>query len=892
MDLAKSHRTLTLTAIAVAIGASVVIGLHVLPGQTGTATLYVLRTATAAAAGVAMVYRSRQAHGRLRLARILLALGLFAGCLNGIGYAVSTASGRALDSTSPLDVISLLIFPLFIASLLAYPVTQTTAGSTLRSVLDGTIAAAGLWLCVYFLILEPTKASDSFSPAMTMTLLAYPAAALFATGMMAGVLVRTTDDARREVATIGAGVLLLAVYAIAFSAQIALTDYGWLDNWVGILSELGLVLILLAAVSRPHALRRTDAMRRWMPMLPLVPAAAALGFGALYLLSGHSMQTPEAVAGMILLVALLLRQVVGSRDRDALVERLSRREQLFRSLVRDSSDLITLQDAVGRMRYVSPALSGLSGQPEDVLIGGRFEDLISPADLVKVSPLLAEVRSTPGSAVEFVCRLRDARGAWRWTQSQLQNLTADPNVNGIVSNTRDIHDQYLLEQRLSYAAYHDELTGLGNLSMARDLLERCCYGPTEVRGGVIMVDLDGFKSINDTFGHALGDKVLNIVSRRLRDCVPADTAVNRIGGDEFVIVLDREDRVTNVVEQIMQLSTQPVVVDGMKLTVGASVGVALAADADNSDDLLRNADLAMYAAKDQGRNRAFWYEPHMHEASAHRMDIVRGLRRALDEGNLSLHYQPIVRLRDGHVVGCEALLRWQDPALGSVAPDIFIRIAEQSGMIAEIGQWVLERVCLDVAQWRRSGLPTPPVNLNVSRQQVTADLPGLFQSAIDRHQLSGADLCCEITEGAVLSNPVDARHVLDQVRALGVPVVLDDFGTGQSAVSQLTTLPIDRVKIDKSFVATGPTSASKATLLRSIVSLCSNLSLPTIAEGIEDRVTAQILIEAGCELGQGFYFSRPLPADDFVQLLRQRIPAPRDAKVGQLEPSGQRLSGR
>ncbi len=891
MELPKPHRSAPLAAVAIALGVTAIISLHLLPQQTGTVTVYLLRTATALAAGVAMVYRSRQAHGRLRLARMLLALGLFAGCLNGIGYAISTASGKALDSTSPLDVVSLLIFPLFVASLLAYPVTQTTAGSTLRSVLDGTIAAAGLWLCVYLLILEPTQASDNFSPEMTVTLLAYPAAALFATGMIAGVLVRTTDDARREVATIGAGVLLLAIYAIAFSAQIALTDYGWLDNWVGVLSELGLVLILLAAVSGPRAMRRPDSMRHWMPMLPLVPAAAAIGFGTLYLLSGGTLQTPEAVAGMILLVALLMRQVVGSRDRDALVNRLSRREQLFRSLVRDSSDLITLQDANGRLRYASPALSDLSGQPEDVLIGSRFEELISPEDVAKVAQLLADVRSTPGKTIDFVCRFRDARGTWRWTESQMQNLTADPNVAGIVSNTRDIHDQYLLEQRLSYAAYHDELTGLGNLSLARDVLERCCYGPVGVRGGVIMVDLDGFKSINDTFGHALGDQVLNIVSRRLRECVEAETAVNRIGGDEFVIVLDKDDDIINVVERIMELSAQPVVVDGMKLTVGASIGVALAAEAESSDELLRNADLAMYAAKDQGRNRAYWYEPQMHEASAHRMDIVRGLRRALDDGNLSLHYQPIVRLHDGQFVGCEALLRWQDPALGTVAPDTFIHIAEQSGMIAEIGQWVLERVCSDIARWRRSGLVTPPVNLNVSRLQVTPELPGLFQAALKRHQLSGVDLCCEITEGAVLSNPLNARSILERVRALGIPVVLDDFGTGQSAVSQLTTLPIDQVKIDKSFVVTGSASASNTTLLRSIVALCANLALPTIAEGIEDRATAQVLIDAGCEFGQGYYFSRPQAADEFALLLSQRVPKPRRAKVDEVDRVGGLLKG-
>lgn len=872
-----SSRGLTWVCLVFVLASCAVLALQLLPYPTGDGFFYVVRTVTAIAAAIAMLVWSRRAHGRLRRARLLLGCALLVGILNGILLIATVAvTGGSAPVPSWLDLVYFATYPLTIAGLLAYPTSEIVAGSWMRSLLDGIIAASALWFCIYALVLVPAGVGDGAQFASRLTLLAYPALAVFVIGMIASVVTRVSDEARREVLLICAGLLMLSIFEVAWSAQVAKTGSLRMDNWIGAIAELGLGFILFAALSGNRVLHLNPTVSRWLPALPFVSVVGAAIVGTWLFLTNASLTAAEFGAGIIMVVALMLRQIVSSKDRDALLRRLSRREQLFRSLVHDSSDLITLQTPDGRIAYSSPAMTRFTGEPEDVLVGSRFDELIHATDLPSIAGDLADVRATPGLSVEFVCRIESADGSARWMQTQMHNRTAEPSVSGIVCNTRDIHDSYVLEQQLRYQAYHDALTGLGNLSQARELLSRICYGQARPRGSVILVDLDGFKAINDTYGHPFGDKVLHIVSERLLRCVGGRDIVTRIGGDEFVIVLDDEAATTPVVERIMELHREPVVVGDISLSVGSSVGIAIANEAFGPDQLLRNADLAMYVAKSQGRNRAYWYEAYMFEASSLRMETTRGLRRALDEHFFSLNYQPIVRLSDGVVIGCEALLRWDDPERGRIPPEDFIGIAEDSGLITEIGTWVLHRVCSDISEWRSRGIDVPRVSMNLSRRQITGDLPGLIASALQEHGLQGSDICVEITESAVLADVREAAMVLSRVRALGVKVALDDFGTGQSSVSQLTILPVDQVKIDKSFVVTDGRVPSSDTLLRSIVTLCASLSLPTVAEGIEDRETAMELLAAGCEFGQGFYFAKPQPAEVFAFILESKFPRPRE----------------
>lgn len=869
-------RVLIMVGVAASVVCSAVIGLQLLPEAAGQSLVYVARIVFAIAAAIAMLAFARRARGRLRRARTLISLALLLGVVNGIAQiVVLKQTGHLPEIPSPVDVIYLLTYPLIVAGLVAYPVSEREAGSGITSVLDGSIAAVALWFCVYSLFLAPAGVGAGSATSLKLTELAYPALAVFAIGMIASVITRVSNEAARELVIICAGLVLLSVFKIAYVAQTVQTGSLRLDNWIGALSVLGLGVLLLATLPITRTPLSRQHLRRWLPALPFAPVAVAAVIGFVMVVRGTVLTGPEFAIGMLLLVAMLLRLLVGSRDRRALLHRLASRDQLFRSLVLDSSDLITLQTPDGRISYASPAMARFSGSPEDVLVGSRFDRMIEAADLPGIADRLADVRATPGLAIEFVCRIRSAEGNWRWMQTEMRNNCADPNVNGIVCNTRDIHDLYDLQQRLRYAAYHDALTGLGNLSQARELLARNCFGNTVVRGSVILVDLDGFKAINDTYGHPFGDRVLRVIAERLGRCATGTDIVTRIGGDEFLFVLEDEAATTDTMKRIMELYRKQVIIDGIELTVATSVGAALAVEASDSDELLRNADLAMYMAKSQGRNRAYFYEPYMFDASSHRMDVTRGLRRALDEGGLRLEYQPIVSLSDGSIVGCEALLRWDHLSAGLANTESFIQIAEESGLIIDIGAWVLDKLCADIAAWRAAGLTVPPVAMNVSRRQITPDLPSLIAAALAKYSLNGSDLCVEITESAMLAVVAEAPEILQQVRALGIAVALDDFGTGQSSVSQLTTLPIDLVKIDKSFVSAAGTATDSPSLVQSIVSLCANLSLPTVAEGIEDQATASELRSVGCEFGQGFYFNRPVTSLEFQLLLRKSVPGPR-----------------
>jgi diguanylate cyclase (GGDEF)-like protein len=436
-------------------------------------------------------------------------------------------------------------------------------------------------------------------------------------------------------------------------------------------------------------------------------------------------------------------------------------------------------------------------------------------------------------------------------------------------------DRRNLTERLSAAAFSDPLTGLGNLAQARRLLAQRC---DEGGAAVVLVDLDGFKQVNDTFGHAHGDAMLVAVAARLRTCIASPGEVMRLGGDEFLAVLPSDAAgATTVADAVLAAMTEPLVVAGTPVTVQASVGVATTADAADPEELLRNADLAMYAAKAAGRNRRASYAPTMHRAARRRMEVNAGLRRALDKGELWLAYQPIVRLADGAVVGAEALLRWDDPTRGPVPPDTFVPVAEESGLIGEIDRWVLENVCADIAVWTAAGVTVPQVSVNVSRRQTTSDLPSLVADVLSRHAVSGNRLCLEVTESAVLLDLEAAVAALDAVRELGVGVALDDFGTGQSSLSQLARLPVDSVKIDKSFVVPSRDRAALR-LLTSIVGVCRALSLPVVAEGVERQEVASLLHAIGCQTAQGFHFGRPGPGAAFIRRLGVALPAARAAE--------------
>ncbi len=853
--------------------------LQPLPMAVGEPVAWAVQVVTVVVGCVAMLRRARAVRGRLRHARVLVAASLAAGAAGGIAAILwLVVTGSPAPDPSLVDVVHFSFLPLCVVGLLRYPVTDHKAGSASRALLDGVVAAGGLWFVAYALLLEPASVGAGMPWLPHAVLLAYPAADVFVLGMLASVLPRVAHRARRELAITGSGLALYAVADVAYTVQTSAGTYRS-DSWVSLLYEVGLLLVAAGACSRDG--RGAGAMR-WestISVLPQVPVAAAVLVASWIALSGDGIDGPQLIAGIVLVSALSLRQMVGSRDRDVLTERLQAREELFRSLVTSASDLITLHEPDGRVTYVSPAVERVFGMSADELLGRSIGEVVEPTDRLRLRQAFMQVVREPGAEVETLVRVRAATGELRWMQVLLKNQLHDPSVRGVIGNARDVHERHLLERQLSHAAFHDALTGLGNLAHARALLTSAYGSGRPVT--VVLVDLDGFKAVNDTFGHAHGDELLCQVAELLSGCLRHRDEVSRIGGDEFVLVLDGEQDVAAITARVLTALRTAVPVAGTTVSVRASLGIALTRDAASPDELLRNAGLAMYASKGTGRDRVTWYEPWMHENAARRMALHHGLRTALAEDQLTLAYQPIVRLPDGAIVGAEALLRWNHPSQGEISPEVFIPVAEEYGLIGEIDVWVLEQACLDIAAWRARGLDVPTVSINVSRRHMTLELPGLVHEALDRHGLPGSALCIEVTESAVVPDAEAATQALTRVRDLGVTVALDDFGSGQSSLSQLARLPVDSVKIDRSFTLTALSDPAAQRLLTSIVRVCQALELPIVAEGIEQGPLADFLADIGCDRGQGYWFGMPGPAGEFAERLRSvRLPVARRAVEG------------
>jgi diguanylate cyclase (GGDEF)-like protein len=426
-------------------------------------------------------------------------------------------------------------------------------------------------------------------------------------------------------------------------------------------------------------------------------------------------------------------------------------------------------------------------------------------------------------------------------------------------------------------AFHDSLTGLPNRALFLDRLQHAldvaARRATELC--VLFVDLDRFKAVNDSIGHAAGDALLRAVGDRLAECTRAADTAARFGGDEFAVLLEDDGRGVHpeaVAERIIAAMRRPFDVEGKEVFIGATVGIAHAHDASlGPDELLRNADLAMYRAKKAGGNRAATYETAMRTALLARIELEADLRHALERDELRLAYQPVVELQSGRTVGVEALVRWAHPTRGVIAPLTFIPVAEEIGMIGAIGRWVLREACRRLAAWRRIA-PDLVLNVNLSPLQLRDDRLAIHvQQALRAHDLPGEALTLEITESMLLSGDADTAARLGRLKDLGVSIAVDDFGTGYSSLSYLKQFPVDALKIDKSFVDTVARSTADSALARTIVELGRGMRLETIAEGIENVEQLEQLRLLDCQLGQGYHFSVPLAEAELTAYLEQTL---------------------
>jgi diguanylate cyclase (GGDEF)-like protein/PAS domain S-box-containing protein len=531
------------------------------------------------------------------------------------------------------------------------------------------------------------------------------------------------------------------------------------------------------------------------------------------------------------------------------------------------------------MEFISDNIEGMSGYPASDFIGSRvrtFASLIHPDDRQGVEDAVDDAL---GRREPFILEYRIVRadGGVGWVYEKGQGVFGqDGEVLWLDGAIFDITERKLLQEQLAKQAFYDSLTGLANRALLHDRTEHA-VAHAERRGAtlaMLLLDLDGFKIINDSLGHQTGDDVLIMVAKRiLATCRVSDT-VARLGGDEFAVLLEEDvddAAAVRVAKRLLETLREPFVIDGRELTVGGSIGIAFSDPAGSSTgDLLRDADAAMYSAKNRGRDRYELFEPSMHTKAVELFELNADLQTGLDSEQFVLHYQPILDLAEGSLTGVEALVRWQHPTRGLLPPAEFITAAEQTGLIVPLGYWVLRTACRQMQAWRENFPAHQPfLSVNLSPRQLYApELVPAVRSVLEETKLDPGSLVLEITEGALLQGVEETRETLAGLKALGLKLAIDDFGAGSSSLGYLSEFPVDILKIDRSFIrGISDNPEEGRVVVRAILDLARALRLDTVAEGIEHPEQLTSLLDSGCSSGQGFFFAEAVSSDRIDGLL-------------------------
>jgi diguanylate cyclase (GGDEF)-like protein/PAS domain S-box-containing protein len=629
-------------------------------------------------------------------------------------------------------------------------------------------------------------------------------------------------------------------------------------------------------VALPAALRTDVGLPRWSAnVLALGLNQRGHTRGLLLVATGDDINDPDRGA-----LRALASQVSLALESAQLTEEVHARrsEARFGSLVRHSSDLITVLGADGTIVYQSPSSLAVLGLDPEELAGTRFQELLAPGESSRLVQILGDGSARRAGQTEVLqAALRHRDGSVRQFEIQYTNLLDDEHVQGIVLNARDISERRQFEEQLAHQAFHDPVTGLANRALFAERVRHASARALRdgVGVGVMFLDLDDFKTVNDSLGHAAGDEVLTEFAKRLEGIIRASDTAARFGGDEFAILMEgvrSADEAVETADRVLATMAVPLRVHHKELLLRASMGISLAEPGTvvEPEELIRNADAAMYNAKRDGKGGYRLFEPEMHESVLARLELRADLQRALVNDEFELHYQPVVRLGDGSVSGVEALVRWRHPERGLVAPGDFIPFAEETGLIVPIGRWVLREGCRTARALQRMRPGEAPLTMaiNLSAKQLQhSDVVADVHDAIAESGLEPEHLTLEITETVLMADAELAVRRLQELKTLGVRLALDDFGTGYSSLSHLSNFPVDILKMDRSFLREGR-SDKTSELATAVVALGESLNLDVVAEGIELPEQWTALRDVGCALGQGFYFARPMTVDATFEFLR------------------------
>lgn len=556
------------------------------------------------------------------------------------------------------------------------------------------------------------------------------------------------------------------------------------------------------------------------------------------------------------------------------------REARFRSLVQHSSDLTAVLDHRGTITYVSPAVEALLGHTTEALVGSDLRAVTHPDDRQVINDLAGLLLTAAGATRQTEIRMANAAGEWKTLEVTLTDLRHEPSIEGIVMNAHDVTDRKDLENDLRHKVLHDDLTGIANRVLFRDRVEHALRArearPNAVTA-VLFVDIDDFKTINDGLGHDVGDELLKVIAFRMESFVRSGDTAARLGGDEFAVLFEdlyTVDDVMRASDRLLIALNQPVQFGRREITVSASIGVALADPDTDGETLLRNADVAMYHAKQTGKGRVKLFDHSMFVSAFERLELKADLARALERNELTLFYQPLIGLGTGSLVGFEALMRWTHPTRGFVSPASFIPLAEETGLIVELGEWALNEALAHLSSWQSQYQCDVGMSVNVSpRQFENESLVEQVRSALERHCVPASSVTLELTEGEGLDDAIKQERFV-ALRNLGCQLAADDFGTGFASYAALQQLPFTNVKIDRSLITGLSDGDSKAQAqVRSIIQMGQALGLSITAEGIEDARQADSLIVMGADKGQGYLFGKPMPAQEAEERVRQQAAA-------------------
>ena len=811
----------------------------------------------------------------------------------GIGQSIwsyyELVKGQLVPFPSFADLGYLSAVPLAVAGVLCFPSAPARATSLLRTVLDAVLIAGSLFIISWATVAGTIYRAGTGSLISQLIGLAYPAGDIVIGTIVLIVASRAPRANRWPLVLLAGGLVANLLSDSAFAYLTTTNTYGT-GNPTDTGWAAGYLLIAIAGL-RAAATRAAEPVaddgttgRIWL-VAPYVPIAGAAIVAIVEESLPGELDPVIFWSMMFVIVGVVLRQYLMLTDNQLLTRRLeanaadlAKREEHFRSLVQNSSDVITLIGRHGAIHYQSASVERILGYRETELIDKPFGELVHPDDRTQMLRKIDEAINIVGPPIATECRLRRADDSYCPAEVTITNLLELPAVHGLVLNTRDVSERKALEEKLTHQAFHDSLTNLPNRAAFRIGLEHALHGDAEGRIAVLFLDLDDFKAVNDTLGHDIGDQLLVAVGARIASTLRPGDTVARLGGDEFAVLLKKmedEQIAGRVAERITRQLIPPFAIGGKEIAIRASIGIAgLVSGQEAADELIRNADVAMYIAKAKGKARFVQFEASLASAAIDHMELEHDIRSALLEKQFFLEFEPVIMLESGAIHSLEALVRWNHPRRGLLHPADFIAVAEQSGLIVELGCWVLQQAARDGRRWQVRYPSVPPMQVSVNLSGRQLEHPDLVKDVVDAVETAGLDpqsLILELTESVLLADTVPVARTLQELRSRGFRLALDDFGTGYSSLGHLRDFPVDILKMDATFVAGIGNGLADGAILRAIIGLANTLGLMTIAEGIERQEQLAALNAMGCSAGQGFYLSKPLEYEAMDALLASCI---------------------